>query len=122
MSEGNQNIKNQVLLENAIGFLRKAIGRGDQQAGETLQALQDLDQEQEIIRAKVAVINSRPRRTQTEFEKFYRAAVPALDRLIEIQKEKQCIALRVTCSNYKRIASLLKQIKQKKIVQNFLNN
>ena len=122
MNEENQNAKNEVLLENAIRFLRKAMLAGDQQAGEILQALRDLDEEFERTRAKVVDISSQPRRTQTEFENFYRVAIPALDRLIEIQKEKQCIAMQATSSNYKMVASLLKPIKQKKIVQNFLNN
>ena len=118
----DKNAKNEALLKNAMVFLHSAMLIGDQQAVEILQALQDLDEEFESTRAKVVDISSRPRRTRDEFVNFYQVAIPALDRMIEIQKEQQCIALEVTGSNYKRVAGLLRQIKQKKIVQNFLNN
>ena len=122
MNNEDQKAKAEALLQNAIGFLQNAILRGDQQAGEILQALQDLDQEQEIIKVKVATINSLPRHTHAENVNFYLVTIPAMDRLIEIQNEKQCIALEVAGSNYKIVASLLKQIKRRKIKQNFLNN
>jgi len=87
-----------------------------------LQALQELDDESERSKAKVVDISARPRRTREEFVKFYQVAIPALDRLIEIQKEQQCIALQITASNFKAVANLLKQIKRKKIKQNFKDN
>lgn len=118
----NENAKNEDLLKNAMVFLRQAIVRGDQQALEIMETLQNLDQEFESVRAKVASVSSRPRHTRAEYVNFYQVTIPALDRLIEIQKELQCIALQVTNSNYKRVAGLLKQIKQRTIVQDFLNN
>ncbi len=123
MNDENRNATTEALVKkNAIAFLHSAMLNGDQQAVEILQALRELDEEFERTRAKLVDINSRPRRTQEEFGKFYQVAIPALDRLIEIQKEQQYIALQITGSNYKVVASLLKQIKRKKIKQNFKDN
>jgi TPP-dependent trihydroxycyclohexane-1,2-dione (THcHDO) dehydratase len=122
MNDENRNATTEALVKNAIAFLHSAMLNGDQQAVEILQALQELDEEFERTRAKVVDINSRPRRTQEEFGTFYQVAIPALDRLIEIQKEQQCIAMQITGSNFKVLANLLKQTKRKKIKQNFKDN
>ena len=122
MNDENRNATTEALVKKAIAFLHSAMLNRDQQAVEILQALQELDDESERSKAKVVDISARPRRTREEFVKFYQVAIPALDRLIEIQKEQQYIALQITGSNYKVVASLLKQIKRKKIKQNFKDN
>jgi len=122
MNDENRNATTEALVKKAIAFLHSAMLNRDQQAVEILQALQELDDESERSKAKVVDISARPRRTREEFVKFYQVAIPALDRLIEIQKEQQCIALQITASNFKAVANLLKQIKRKKIKQNFKDN
>jgi hypothetical protein len=70
-----------------IHFLRDAAKNGNHQALETLQRVDQLNEEHQRIKASVIKLTSLPRLSFDDHAKFYQAAIPAMDRLLAIPIE-----------------------------------
>ena len=83
--------KTETRMEKNIFLLLDAVKSDNERAGEILRIVQQLDEEHSQIRAAITHLVSQPRHTHQDHVKFYQAAIPAIDRLLAIQLEKQRI-------------------------------